>query len=428
MPRSPADQEEGEAGGVEQRAAVRGQPQVLERRALPERLRRRQQPVPGQVRAVEGLRPLALRPGAQRVELTRDAVGRGEEPALRQQAALLGEEQEDDPHHHRDGGVVDLVRVRRERVLLAAPAGVEASLGERLDEQLDRAPDLDAERLGDLLGRRDRLGEQRAEPVRGPTAEQPPALEQLDERVAGGRLLDPGQRVDAAGGDHGLRSGGDDRPPPAVGDDPDLDPGRAEQLLHPVDRAGGPAVVERVAQCVAGVDDEDQRTEQVTVREPTGAGDADGVVGRADAGGDVEETGAGQVGGVAVAPAEHVTQHDADPGVARLPVVRERVRVVTALVPDRPRLLQRRLGLPESGQGVGGQLRHALRPDPLERGHREERPVGLDQLQPRAVQVGGGRRPSGRAAPHDPTRPAAASPGVRANTTAAAETCGLISA
>ena len=85
--------------------------------------------------------------------------------ALREQAAFLGEEQEDHPHHHGDGGLVDLVAVGGQRVRLAAAAGVDGRLGHRLHQQLDRAADLRAEGLGDLLGGGDRVREQLGQPV-----------------------------------------------------------------------------------------------------------------------------------------------------------------------------------------------------------------------------------------------------------------------
>ena len=55
--------EEREPVGVEQRPAVRRQPQVLERRAAVERQRGREQPVPGQVRGVQRLAALRAAPG-----------------------------------------------------------------------------------------------------------------------------------------------------------------------------------------------------------------------------------------------------------------------------------------------------------------------------------------------------------------------------
>ena len=68
----------------------------------------------------------------------------------------------------------------------------------------------------------------------------------------------------------------------AVGHHADLDVGRPQQQLHPVDRAGRPAVGERVAQRVDRVDDEDQRADHVAVDERAGGADGDRAVGRAD--------------------------------------------------------------------------------------------------------------------------------------------------
>ena len=136
-----------------------------------QRLGRREQPVPGQVGGVECFDALFVDALVEVVELVADAVAGGEQGALRQQAAFLGEEQEDHPHHHGDGGLVDLIAVGGQRVGLAVPAGVERALGQRLDEQLDRAPDLGAERLGDLLGGGDRVPEQLGQPVLGRAAD-----------------------------------------------------------------------------------------------------------------------------------------------------------------------------------------------------------------------------------------------------------------
>ena len=177
-----------ETGRVEQRPAVGRQPEVLERRAAVQRPGGGEQPVPGQVRGVERLGALLAGPGVERVELVADAVSRGEQPALRQQAAFLGEEQEDHPHHHRDGGLVDLVPVGGQRVRLAPAAGVDGGLGHRLHQQFDRAPDLRAQRLGDLLGGGDRLAEQLGEQVLGLAADQAGQAQQLDEGVAGRRV------------------------------------------------------------------------------------------------------------------------------------------------------------------------------------------------------------------------------------------------
>ena len=211
-------------------------------------------------------------------ELVADAVSRGEQPALGQQAALLGEQQEDHPHHHGDCGLVDLVPVGGQRVRLALVAGLDGGLGHRLHQQLDRAPDLRAQRLGDLLGGRDRLPEQLGQQVLGLAADQAGQAQQLDERVAGGGILDPRLGVEDPGGDHGLRSRADDRPPAPIGDHADRDSRGAQQLFHPVDRACRPAVGRRVAQRVDRIDDQDQRPGRVPARQCTGRGDGDRIV------------------------------------------------------------------------------------------------------------------------------------------------------
>lgn len=228
--------------------------------------------MPGEVGGVERLGAFLAGAGVQSVQFLAHAVARGEQPPLRQQAPLLGEQQEHHPHHHRYGCLVHLGAVLRQRIGIAAADGVQRRLRQCLDQQLDGAADLGAERLGDLLGGGDGFAEQLGEPVLRPAADQPAALQQLDERVAGLGFLDPGLGVDDAGGDHGLLAGADDRPPAAVGDQADGDLPRAQQLFHAVNRAGGPAVIERVAQRVDRIDDEDQRAGHVAVQErPVGA-------------------------------------------------------------------------------------------------------------------------------------------------------------
>ena len=237
-----ASGEEAEPGRVEQRPAVGRQAEVLERRATVQRPGGGEQPVPGEVRGVERLAALFAGPGVERVQLVADAVSLGEEPPLRQQAAFLGEEQEDHLHHHRDGGLVDVIPGGGQRVRLTPVAGVDGRLGHRLHQQLDRAPDLGAERLGDLLGGGDRLAEQLRQQVLARAADQAGKAQQLDEGVAGGGRLDPRLGVDDAGGHHGLRARAGDRPPAAVRDHPYRDSRGPQQLFHPVDRTGRPAI------------------------------------------------------------------------------------------------------------------------------------------------------------------------------------------
>ena len=61
---------------------------------------------------------------------------------------------------------------------------------------------------------------------------------------------------------------------------PIADTGGPEQFLHPVDGAGGPAVIERDAQRFDRVGDEDERPGRVPARQRAGRADGDGVVGR----------------------------------------------------------------------------------------------------------------------------------------------------
>ena len=66
----------------------------------------------------------------------------------RQQPPLLGHEQEDEAHHHRDRAAVDLLvgEVAQQLAVAVAVLAVE-----RGDQQLDGAPHLRAEPVGDLL-------------------------------------------------------------------------------------------------------------------------------------------------------------------------------------------------------------------------------------------------------------------------------------
>ena len=98
--------------GVEERSAVGRHPHLVVVHAAVERLADREQAVPGVERLVEVL----LTVGSallEVVEQVADGVGVPVELLGGQHAALLGEEQEHDAHHHRDGGLVDVVRLRR---------------------------------------------------------------------------------------------------------------------------------------------------------------------------------------------------------------------------------------------------------------------------------------------------------------------------
>ena len=65
-------------------------------------------------------------------------------------------------------------------------------------------------------------------------------------------------------------AGADERPPAPVGDHPDRHPGGSQQRLHPVDRAGRPAVVDGSRSESDRVDDQHQRADDVAMDERTG--------------------------------------------------------------------------------------------------------------------------------------------------------------
>ena len=147
--------------------------------------------MPGQVGAVQGFGALVAGTLVEGVQFVADAVAAGEQLALREQAAFLGEQQEHHPHHHGDGGLVHLVAVVGQRVGLAAAPYGERGFRQRLHEQFDRAADVGAECLGDLLGGGDRVAEQLGEQVFLPVAGQAGKAQQLQERVADGGQFDP---------------------------------------------------------------------------------------------------------------------------------------------------------------------------------------------------------------------------------------------
>ena len=141
--------EEREAVGVEQAAAVGGQAQRVVLDAAVHGAEEREQAVPGGGGRLQ--RVLAVAVGAL-LEL-RAERGRRERLGVervveRQQPALLGDEQEDQAHHHRDRASVDLLvgEVAEQLAVAVAVLAVE-----RGDQQLDGAPDLGAELVGDLL-------------------------------------------------------------------------------------------------------------------------------------------------------------------------------------------------------------------------------------------------------------------------------------
>ena len=219
--------------------------------------------MPGQVGGVEGLAAVLSGPGIEGVELVADPVSHGEEPALREQAALLGKKQEHHPHHHGDCRLVDLGSLGWQRVRGTPIPGGDRHLGHGLYQQLDRTPDLCPQGLRDLRRRRHRVPEKLGQPVLGPAADESAATQQLDERIPDGGELDPPVRVNDAGRHHSLRPGTDNRPPTPVGDYSGSCPRGPEQFLHPVDGGSRPAVGAGVPQRVHRVGDKDQRPGQV---------------------------------------------------------------------------------------------------------------------------------------------------------------------
>ncbi len=149
-------------------------------------------------------------------------VGRGVEVVVGgQQPAFLGEQQEDDPHHHRDRGAVDVVRGGDAVQPVAAGfAGAQVVPADRVDQLLDRATDLHAERLGDFLLVLQALVQQHRQGLGCGYGEEPAAVQQRDERAdhdpVGG--LRPGHRVEHRRGRHPATGRPDQRPPAAVGD------------------------------------------------------------------------------------------------------------------------------------------------------------------------------------------------------------------
>ena len=248
-------------------------------RAAVEGLAGGQQPMPRQRRRIKGFFAFLGFAGLQAVQFAGDAVALVEQFAGGQQTALLSEQQEHHPHHDRDGGLVGLVGVGGQRIGLAALAGFGGGFGERLDQQFDGAAHLGAEGFGDLLGRGDGLGEEHWETFGGVAADDVLPADDSQEGVSGARLLNPGQRVDDAGGGHAARPRTDQSPPAAVGDDADLDVVLAQQCFHPVDRGGRPQIVGGFAQRVDRINQVHQRADAVGTGERSVRCDRDEPVG-----------------------------------------------------------------------------------------------------------------------------------------------------
>ena len=226
------------AVGVEQAAAVGGQPQVLVRDTGVDGAGDGEQPVPGGgALAEDRAEAVGL---LQLLDEVADAVGGDVQVVVAgQQAAFLGEQQEHDAHHHRDDAGVEVV---------VADAGQERAvrfaveLVERRDEQLDGLADLAAELLGDLFLAFEGLGEQGRELVLRLRGLEAGAGEQRDEALQGLRLLAEQGRVPHGGTGRAAARRGDERPPAPVGDDPDRHVPGTEQHGQPLDgvRRPGP--------------------------------------------------------------------------------------------------------------------------------------------------------------------------------------------
>ena len=226
------------AVGVEQAAAVGGQPQVLVRDAGVDGAGDGEQPVPGGgALAEDRTEAVGL---LQLLDEVADAVGGDVQVVVAgQQPALLGEQQEHDAHHHRDDAGVEVV---------VADAGQERAvrfaveLVERRDQELDGLADLAAELLGDLFLAFEGFGEQGRKLVLRLRGLEAGAGEQGDETLQGLRLLAEQGRVPHGGTGRAAARRGDERPPAPVGDDPDRHVPGAEQHGQPLDgvRRPGP--------------------------------------------------------------------------------------------------------------------------------------------------------------------------------------------
>ena len=219
------------AVGVEQAAAVGGQPQVLVGDTGVDGAGDCEEPVPGGGSLAEHrAEAVGL---LQLLDEVADAVGSDVEVVVAgQQAALLGEQQEHDPHHHRDDAGVEVV---------VADAGQErgvrfaVELVERRDEELDGLADLAAELLGDLFLAFEGFGEQGGELVLRLSGLETGAGEQGDEAFQGLWLLAEQGCVPDSGTGRGAARRGDESPPASVGDDPDRDVPGTEQHGQPLD-------------------------------------------------------------------------------------------------------------------------------------------------------------------------------------------------
>ena len=366
--------EERESVRVKERSAIRRQAHVLKGRPPIQRRGGRQQPVPGQVGGVQGVRALLMVAGTQGLELPRKPIAQLEQLPLRQQPALFGKQQEHHPHEHGDDGLIDDLAIVGQRVEVASMPRFAGRVREGLHDEFDRLADLRAERLGDLLGRQDRVGEQLRQPVGLSCGQQPGGAQQLNEGVAGALLRHPGEGLENPRGGQGPGGGADQCPPSPIRDEPNRQAARPQHQLHPVDRGAGPRITAQIAQASRRVDHPDERADAVTVPHDAGRLHAHAVIRRVDARRrDHRVSGLPQV-----APPEHLTQHHLDPNISggREPTA---CRLgIGCQVPPVPGPLEARPGRHERCLSGVFDRRHTAGTHPGQRRDREEGAVGVD--------------------------------------------------
>ena len=225
----------GKAIRIEQRAAQRGQAQVLMLDATEYGAEDRQQARPGIPAPLEDLFGFLAQLHAQRRERV---VGLVAFVAEQQQATLFGGEQEHQPHHHRQRGFVEF---RLLHVTQQFAVAVLVGLVERLDQHFDGAPHLLTEGVGDLVLILQRAVEQRGQ-LLGFIDEEATNAQQVHEGLQGDGLLAPDASVPAGEGGDGAYRGVDQHPALAIGHQPEAASSGAAQLNHAIRRCSGPSV------------------------------------------------------------------------------------------------------------------------------------------------------------------------------------------
>lgn len=226
--------QEGVGLWIEQLAAAGRNLAVAVVRAEEDRAEQRQQPVPRAEPAAHRVRVAARVPLELRVERLDGQVLAVGLRAHRQEGPVLGVQQEDQPQEDGEQAAVDVVRAARERVLQVARLVPLRGRLEAGEEDLQRLVDLASERLGDGGLAPPRLLQQRGQRVLLRHGEEPPRVEQHEERVeqrpAAGRdeVAQPERQV--AGG---LAVGRVDQPELlAVGEQPDGHAARAQEAVE----------------------------------------------------------------------------------------------------------------------------------------------------------------------------------------------------